>query len=146
MPACACGPAQDYTFELERMTSFEGDTGPYLQYAHARLCSIERKFDAMPPIAQINLSLLKEREAIFLCETLGRYPAVIRTALQQLEPVNIVSYALDLAHAISSALEAVWVMNQTPEVTAARTALYSAARITLGNALRVIGLTPLERM
>lgn len=100
----------------------------------------------MPPIDQVDLSLLQEPEAIFLCETLGRYPSVVALAQQQLEPVNIVTFALDLSHAISSAIEKLWVIGQSPEVAAARVALYSAARIALGNALRVIGLTPLERM
>jgi arginyl-tRNA synthetase len=129
------------------MTSFEGDTGPYLQYAHARLCSIERKFAAsVRPLDQVDLALLTEPEAAELCAAVGAYPAVVQTAQQQLEPVNIVTYAIDTARVVSSVLEKLWVMNQTPEVTAARLALYTAARITIGNALRVIGLIPVERM
>lgn len=129
------------------MTSFEGDTGPYLQYAHARLCSIERKFAASArPLDQVDLSLLTEPEAAELCLAVGAYPATIQSAQQQLEPVNIVTYAIDTARVVSSVLEKLWVMNQTPEVTAARLALYTAARITIGNAIRVIGLIPVERM
>ena len=131
---------------MDRMTSFEGDTGPYLQYTHTRLCSIERKFPVTIPFEQTDLSVLTEPEAITLCDVLGRYPAALQQAMEQLEPINIVSFALDLAHAISATVEKVWVIHQTPEVAAARVALYRAARIALGNALRVIGLVPLERM
>ena len=63
----------NYTFDMDRMTSFEGDTGPYLQYAHARLCSIYRKaVDSDPSLAELDLasaadlSLLQEDKAIDL--------------------------------------------------------------------------------
>jgi arginyl-tRNA synthetase len=78
------------------MTSFEGDTGAYLQYAHVRLCSIERKasaFMALPPqSSEVNVDLLSEskaREIIFLLAT---YPEVVRSALKTHEPSAIVSY------------------------------------------------------
>ena len=53
------------------MTNFEGDTGPYLQYAHSRLCSIERKA-GREINKQANLALLKEPSAIALVETLAK--------------------------------------------------------------------------
>lgn len=78
------------------MTSFEGDTGAYLQYAHVRLCSIERK--AAPALVLrsdpnlINTELLAEPKARELVFLLASYPDVVRTALKTHEPSNIVAY------------------------------------------------------
>lgn len=78
------------------MTSFEGDTGAYLQYAHARLCSIERKVAHEVVVASdmsgINLDLLVEPKAREIVFMLGTYPDVVRTALKTYEPSNIVSF------------------------------------------------------
>lgn len=78
------------------MTSFEGDTGAYLQYAHVRLCSIERKVAdtvVLPSdISQIKLDLLQEQKAREIIYVLGTYPEVVRTALKTYEPSNIVAF------------------------------------------------------
>lgn len=135
---------KNYTFDWSRMCSFEGDTGPYLQYAHARLCSIERK------IGNINLEadieLITEAEAYAVVEQLAKWPQVVEHVRVSLEPCTVVSYAMELSHVVSQALEKLWVMGQESNVRDARLLLYSAARIVLGNALQILGLTPLKRM
>ncbi|KAJ3044206.1 Arginyl-tRNA synthetase [Rhizophlyctis rosea] len=136
---------KDYELDFDRMFAFEGDTGPYLQFAHSRLCSIERKA-GFEVSEKVNLSLLTEKEAHNLVDMVARWPDVVREVTTTLEPVNIVGYALRLSHSVSSALDVLWVQNQERGLAEARLALYKAARITLGNALRAIGLKPLERM
>jgi arginyl-tRNA synthetase len=136
---------KNYAFDWQRMFSFEGDTGPYLQYAHTRMCSIERTFGA-PVNPNADLSLLKEKSALNLIEQIARYPDLIVSTRKTLEPCNVVTYALQLSHLVSSALEELWVMGQEKPLAEARLLLYWAARQTLGNALRLIGLEPLERM
>ncbi|KAE9396905.1 arginyl-tRNA synthetase, partial [Gymnopus androsaceus JB14] len=83
----------NYTFNWDRMLSFEGDTGPYLQYAHVRLVSIGRKNPhllPLPPPSQIDFSTLiassHAREIAFL---LGTYPDVVKTALKTHEPSGV---------------------------------------------------------
>lgn len=77
----------NYKFDMEVMCSFEGDTGPYLQYAHARLCSIFRKVGmAESELADADLSLLKEEAAIKLVRTLILFPSVVQHTLKTLEP------------------------------------------------------------
>ncbi|ORY01529.1 arginyl-tRNA synthetase [Basidiobolus meristosporus CBS 931.73] len=140
---------RNYDFNWNRMFSFEGDTGPYLQYAHARLCSIERNSSHDPPHdlnADVNFSALNEPPAIELIEIISQYPQLVRGLMNSLEPCNVVTYALRLSHAVSHALESLWVKGAEKETAEARLALYQAARITLGNSLRLIGLKPLERM
>lgn len=139
---------KDYAFDWSRMLSFEGDTGPYLQYAHSRLCSIVRKspLELTSENALEHLPLLKEKSATDLVDVIGQYPEVVRGLSSTLEPCTLVKYSWKLAHAVSVAYQDVWVHGQEKEIALARLALYTAARHTLGNALRMLGLKPLERM
>ncbi|KAI8974811.1 arginyl-tRNA synthetase [Trametes punicea] len=140
----------NYTFNWDRMLSFEGDTGPYLQYAHVRLSSIERKNPELLPLpapAQLKTDLLVEPQAREIVFLLGTYPDVVKTALKTHEPSGIVTFAFRLSHAISSAWETVIVKGeQDKEKAKARMALYLAARDVLGAALRLLSIRPLERM
>ncbi|KIJ97865.1 hypothetical protein K443DRAFT_9601 [Laccaria amethystina LaAM-08-1] len=83
----------NYTFNWDRMKSFEGDTGPYLQSAHVRLASIGRKNQPHPPPSQIDTASLSSysqaREIAFL---LGTYPDVVKVALKTHEPSGAVTF------------------------------------------------------
>ncbi|KAI0687524.1 arginyl-tRNA synthetase [Earliella scabrosa] len=140
----------NYTFNWDRMLSFEGDTGPYLQYAHVRLSSIERKNPELLPLpapSQLATELLVEPPAREIAFLLGSYPDVVKTALKTHEPSGIVTFAFRLSHAISSAWETVIVKGEADKEKAkARMALYLAARDVLGAALRLLSIKPLERM
>ncbi|KAL8828398.1 MAG: hypothetical protein Q9191_002614 [Dirinaria sp. TL-2023a] len=136
----------NYEFSLERMTSFEGDTGPYLQYAHARLCSIGRKA-GLPreDIESADLSLLTESHAVNLVRALASWPDVVQNALKTLEPVTVLSYLFRMTHMLSSSYDVLKVIGSDPEVMKARMALYEAARQVLNNGMRLLGLSPVER-
>ncbi|RUS33370.1 hypothetical protein BC938DRAFT_471984 [Jimgerdemannia flammicorona] len=136
---------RNYDFDWNRMFSFEGDTGPYLQYAHARLCSIERN-SAIPINPDADVALLTEPAAEELITMIAQYPDLVKALPASPEPCNVVTYAFKLSHIVSIALEGLWVMGQEKKLAEARLLMYWAARITLGNAMRLIGLTPLERM
>jgi len=136
---------KDYDFNWERMTSFEGDTGPYLQYQHARLCSMERK-SGVAANKNANLKLLVEPEAAAIAVQIARFPEAIASAASQQEPCVLVTYVFDLAHAISAAHAVLWVKDREHSLAEARMTLFWAARITLGKGLRILGLVPLERM
>lgn len=85
------------------MTSFEGDTGAYLQYAHVRLCSVQRKVALDGIISRDNPDLIdttlltepKVRELVF---ALASYPDVVKTAMKNYEPSTIVSYCFKCVH------------------------------------------------
>ncbi|KAF9578419.1 hypothetical protein BGW38_005780 [Lunasporangiospora selenospora] len=137
---------KNYDFDWKRMFSFEGDTGPYLQYAHARLCSIERKTE-MEVNPNADLTLLGDsRAAGDLITMIARYPQVVRDTAKSFEPVTIVSYAMKLSHSVSQALESMYVMGAAKDVAEARLFMYWSARQTLGNAIRLLNLKPQERM
>lgn len=132
------------------MKSFEGDTGPYLQYAHVRLASVARKnpeIFPLPPPSEIDTSLLIEpaaREIVFL---LGTYPDVVKTALKTHEPSGVVTFLFRLSHAISSAWETVVIKSEeNVEKKKARMWLYLCARDVLGAGMRLLSIRPLDRM
>lgn len=133
------------------MKSFEGDTGPYLQYAHVRLASIGRKnphLIPLPPPSQIDTSSLSSspqaRDIVFL---LGTYPDVVKTALKTHEPSGVVTFAFRLSHAISSAWETLIVKGEEDlDKARARMFLYECARDVLAASMRLLSIRPLERM
>ena len=147
-----------YTFDWDRVTSFEGDTGPYLQYNHARLCGIQRKVtekfgDYLEDLNDIDYSLLVEQEARILAHQISKYPSIVMCAYNSLEPSNIVNYLFNLCHAISSANSVLNVMRSFNENTnegraqgIARMALFNAARMVLKRGLDTLGLKALEKM
>ncbi|RDA84742.1 hypothetical protein CP532_6931, partial [Ophiocordyceps camponoti-leonardi (nom. inval.)] len=136
-----------YKFDLQRMTSFEGDTGPYLQYAHARLCSITRKAGlSEEEIASADLSLLTEPMAVNLVRVVSQWPDVVQNTVKTLEPTTILTYLFKMTHTLSTSYTHLRIVGSEAEVMKARMALYDAARIVLCNGMRLLGLSPLERM
>jgi arginyl-tRNA synthetase len=136
----------NYTFNMDAMTSFEGDTGPYLQYAHARLCSIARKAGLSDEdLASADLSLLTETHALDLVRMLSQYPDVVQNTLKTLEPTTILTYLFKMTHTLSSSYDHLRIVGSEKELMKARMALYNAARIVLYNAMKLLGLSPVER-
>ncbi|CAO3671299.1 unnamed protein product [Umbelopsis ramanniana] len=136
---------KDYHFSWKRMTDARGDTGVYLQYAHARLCGIERK-SATPIVADIDANLLKEKECMDLAVMISQYPDVVQSAFETLEPCTIVQYLFHLSHAISSANAQLRVKDVQPDLAKARMSLFWAAKTTLANGMQLLGIQPLIRM
>ncbi|CAE6411455.1 unnamed protein product [Rhizoctonia solani] len=142
----------NYSFNWSRMTSFEGDTGPYLQYAHVRLSSISRKNPELLPLPaadKIQTDLLTEPHAREMVFILASYPDVVRVACEKNEPSGVVTFAMKLSHAISSAWDPLPVKGLAAdqiEVARARLWLFLCARDVLGAAMRLLSIRPLERM
>ena len=135
----------NYTFDMDRMTSFEGDTGPYLQYAHTRVCSILRKAKMEEDLSSADFSLLTERHAIDLVRSLAQWPDVFQNTIKTQEPVTILTYLFRMTHLMSSSYEQLQVVGSEPELKKARLALYECARKVLNNGMRLLGLSPVER-
>ncbi|AEO58584.1 hypothetical protein MYCTH_2306029 [Thermothelomyces thermophilus ATCC 42464] len=137
----------NYTFNMDAMTSFEGDTGPYLQYAHARVSSIRRRAGLSDEdLANADLSLLTETHAVNIVRLLALWPDIVQTTLRTLEPTTVLTYLFKMTHALSSSYDHLQVVGSERELMKARMALYDAAHTVLGNGMRLLGLTPVERM
>ena len=129
------------------MLAAEGDTGVYLQYAHARFASIGRKSGLTPADAQsADLSLLVEPHAFVVLRCLAEYPEMVRTSLKISEPSTIVTYLFKITHLASTAYETLIVRGAEPEVSKARYAVYLGVQTVLANGMKLLGLSPLERM
>lgn len=132
---------------MNRMCSFEGDTGPYLQYAHARLCSITRKAQLdHGDLLTAELELLTEKHAVDLVRSLAQWPDVFLNTVKTQEPITVLTYLFKMTHLLSSSYDHLQVVGSEEKLKRARMALYTAARQVLGNGMRLLGLTPLERM
>ncbi|KAI3317879.1 arginyl-tRNA synthetase [Xylariaceae sp. AK1471] len=136
-----------YTFDMDRMTSFEGDTGPYLQYSNARLHSIIRKADI--PVAEMltaDMSLLTEKHAADIIRRLAQWPDVVRQTYKNEEPVTVATYLFKLTHVLNSSYTHLNVLKSERDVKLARLALYCSVRHVLSNGMKMLCLTPVERM
>ncbi|KAK4096322.1 arginyl-tRNA synthetase [Parathielavia hyrcaniae] len=146
----------NYPFDIGRMTSFEGDTGPYLQYCHARLNSILRKADLTRQDLVDHLEnhpdsldadvLGGKPHAADLLRLMAQYPDVTAVALKTLEPSTILTYLFRLAHQLSSYYDVLQVVGAESgrDVVLARAALYEGARQVLERGMRLLGLNPVE--
>lgn len=123
----------------------------YVQYGHARLCSLARKAaERGVDFEDPDYSLLTHEHEGYLIRTLGEFPAVIRAAAELREPHRIARYAEDLAGVFHRFYDNCQILPKAGEETApihgARLALAAATRQTLANALRLVGVTAPERM
>ncbi|ORY29670.1 hypothetical protein BCR39DRAFT_531576 [Naematelia encephala] len=139
----------DYAFNMKRCTSFEGDFGPFIQYSHVRLCSVQRKNPNVPlasSVEDIDLGILDEPKIHEIISHLGNYPAAVRTAYQFNEPSTLVTWCFRLSHLVGSAWESVKVSGASEEEAKARLFLFVQTREVLASAMRLLSLTPIERM
>ena len=136
---------KDVLFTWEEVLSFEGETGPYVQYTSARLASILRKAaEAGEGAAAPDWAAIADTRA--LIQTLGRYPDALRAAAQKAEPSLVTQYLLGLCREINSWYAQNRVLGEAPGLTAARLALVAAAREILVAGLAVLGVAAPDEM
>ena len=132
-----------YDFDLEAMVSFEGETGPYVQYAYARIQSILRKADFQPSLdANYNLNDAESWEIIKLIQDFAR---VVKRASDNFEPSLIAKYAISLAQAFNKYYAHTRILDETPERDS-RLALSYTTAVVLKEALRMLGVEAPEKM
>jgi arginyl-tRNA synthetase len=139
----------EFDLELAKAQSQENPVY-YVQYGHARLCSIERLAEergiALPEPASTDLSLLKEAEEYQLLKTLAAYPGLIADAAEDLAPHRLIFFLMDLAGQFHSFYNKHKVMTDDPQLTAARLCLCKGVKTVLANGLRLVGVSAPERM
>ena len=136
---------RDYVFDLERMIAFEGDTGPYLAYAHARIRSIFRRLGDEPWSAPARLALT-EPSARQLALGLLRFPEAIDEFTLGLAPHKLCVYLFDLAQRFTSFYENCPVLSSDGEVRAERLTLCAVTASTLSLGLSLLGIEAPEQM
>ena len=135
---------KDINFVLEDALSFEGNTGPYVQYTYARACSILSRGEA--PDETKPLTITDESESV-LCKVLARFPEKVLEAIRDYEPSVITRYILDVAAAFNRFYHNCKILNaESEEVKNTRLVLTLASKIVLGNAFELICLKKEEKI
>jgi arginyl-tRNA synthetase len=135
---------KDYSFDLDRMVSFTGNTGVYLQYAHARISSILR--NAGDPDTAVDSAVPLHPAERALALELDAYADVLTEVAATLEPHRLCGYLYDLARAFTAFYEACPVLKADEPVRGNRLALCRLAARTLGHGLDLLGIAAPERM
>ncbi|MBU1205210.1 MAG: arginine--tRNA ligase [Nanoarchaeota archaeon] len=136
-------------FDINKALDFEGETGPYIQYAHARICSILRKFGKRIDkgfIDKADLSLLKEKEETELIKLLGKFPDVVENAASSYKPSLISRYLLDLSQGFNEFYHIHQILKEREELKNTRILLIDSIRQVLKNGLNLLGIEAPERM
>jgi arginyl-tRNA synthetase len=134
---------QNSVFDKEKALSFEGDSGPYLQYTHARICSVLDKAAA----AGVNASTQLPSQTAYTVEKLvAQFPSVIESALIDRAPHKVTGYLTELAGEFNSFYAQEKIADAADEYAPYKAAVAQAVAITLKNGLWVLGIKAPERM
>ena len=132
-----------YDFDLEAMVSFEGETGPYVQYAYARIQSILRKAN-FTPSADATYSL-NDPESWEIIKLLQDFSRIVNRAAENYDPSLIAKYAISLAQAFNKYYAHTRILDESPE-RESRLALSYSTAVVLKEALRLLGVQAPEKM
>jgi len=134
---------KDINFSLEEALSFEGNTGPYVQYTYARACSV---LSRAGEVADAPIQITTEEEAA-LVKTLCRFGERVCSAIADYEPSYITRFILDVASAFNRFYHNCTILgSDDPAVRASRVKLTEATKIVLGNAFDLICLSKTEKV
>ena len=136
---------KDIDFTWERALNFEGETGPYVMYTHARCCSVLRKAEGLAG-ADPDYSALADPFSQDVVRLLEQFPEIARNAVNRSEPSMVTRFSADLAQAFNKFYYENKVMVDDPAVRAARLRLTDAVRNLLRLSLYLIGIDAPTRM
>ncbi|MFP3723196.1 arginine--tRNA ligase, partial [Niallia circulans] len=133
----------DIEFSLEDMLKFEGETGPYIQYTHARACSLLRKGNFFPPA---NIDQLQWDQLSFpIVKLLMDFPTIVEKAIVQYDPSEVAKYVIDLAKTFNKYYAHVQILEENSGKEA-RLSLVYAVTLVLKEGLRLLGIAAPEAM
>ena len=135
---------KDIDFWWDRALNFDGETGPYVMYTHARSCSVLRK--AGKTDAEPDYSGLAAPEAQDVVRIIEQFPSVVKSAMERNEPSMITRFSVDLAQAFNKFDYECKILDDDPGVRAARLRLTDATRSVIRQALYLISIEAPEKM
>jgi len=132
-------------FDIEKALDFYGETGPYCQYAHARACSVLKKSD-IKVSEKVDFSVFKEPEELALLKLIAAFPEIVQSSANQYRPMNISRFCLDISQAFSNFYEKCPIIKADSATKKSRLLLLECSRVTLKNALGLIGIESPDQM
>lgn len=137
---------KDYQFSWERTLSFEGETGPYIQYAHARCCSLLEK-SGISAGKDIDYGVIaKNSDAMEIIRVLTFIDDVLMRAYQKNEPHHIAGFAFELAQAFNKFYHDNHILTESDQVQRAYISLVDCVRVGLQNSLYLLGIESPKKM
>ncbi|MFO7711311.1 MAG: arginine--tRNA ligase [Candidatus Woesearchaeota archaeon] len=136
-------PLRDFVFKPSESISFDGETGPYIQYTHARLCSILRKGERP---TEINCKAFREDETKEILKLINDFPGTIRESAERNDPSVIARYLVRLSQLTNEFYHKYPVLKEEDVIRDARLELIDATRKVIKEGLELLGITALERM
>ncbi len=137
---------KDVSFSWDKVLNFDGETGPYVQYTHARCSSIIRLAEGFDPDMDIDYSILTDAEATALLKEISRFPKVVADAADKYEPSIVARFAVDVAQAFNKFYNASRINVPEDNVRNARVMLTYLTKKTIKDALLLLGIDAPEAM
>lgn len=136
---------KDYVFDWDQLLNFEGETGPYVQYAHARANQILEKLN-MEISDDVDFSLLNEVQERELIKSIYNAPNAIVQAMEKYEPYIITRHVTEIAQKFNSFYNSIHILNSENDVKKARALLVYATKVTINNMLSLLGIEAPNKM
>ena len=136
---------KDVVFSWERMLNFDGETGPYVQYTHARACSILKRAGE-PDFSDIHFEALSDEASLDVCKLLEAFPDKIKDAAAKLEPSVVTRHLVAIAQAFNKFYHDNPILSSEPEVRQARLAIVFSVKTVLKKGLALLGIEAPEQM
>lgn len=136
---------KDVTFTWEKIHSFDGETGPYVQYTYARAASVLRK-TGISEVGEIDASLITDDTSVALLKEIERFPEVVKTAAQRLEPSVVSRYVMAVAQAFNRFYHENQCNVEDENLMKARVKLVLIAKQVIKDALDLLGIQCPEQM
>lgn len=136
---------KDYTFSWEKTLSFEGETGPYVQYTYARTCSVLRKAN-MGIIGDVDFSVLTDKESFNVIKRIDGFKNAVLSAHDKNEPYFITRYAVNLAQDFNRFYHENSIIVEDDNIKKARLLLTQIVNTILKTALELLGIQAPEKM
>ena len=137
---------KDVSFKWEHITSFEGETGPYVQYTYARCSSILRNVEDFDVNSDIDYSILTDPSSVDLLKEIDKFPQIIKEAADRYEPSVVARYAVDVAQAFNRFYTENRIAVDDKNIRDSRCALTYITRRILKDSLDLLGIGCVERM
>ncbi|MEG0013134.1 MAG: arginine--tRNA ligase [Cellulosilyticaceae bacterium] len=138
---------KDIQFSWERVLNFDGETGPYVQYTHARACSVLRKAGiSLDDTLEVDYTVLTDEASVGVAKEIALFEDTIKEAAAKYEPSYMARYAVDVAQAFNKFYHDNAILVEDEKVKNARLGIVIAVKYVLKNTLYLLGIEAPEQM